>query len=65
MSTLVRTYTAVLVRAGAPEVAGAHAEGDLAEFEVVQELVPFGGGEIAVFFPGSHRPAAGDEGAVV
>jgi hypothetical protein len=42
----------VLVRTGGGEVAGAYAEGDLAQFEVVQELVPFGGGEVAVLVPG-------------
>jgi hypothetical protein len=32
---------------------------------VVQELVPFLGGECAVFFGRSQRPASGDETSVV
>jgi hypothetical protein len=46
------------VDAGCAEVAGADSEGDFAEFKVVEELVPFLRGEIAVFFAGSQRAAA-------
>ena len=51
--------------ARSPEIPGADAQGDLAEFEVVQELVPFFGAEIPVFFAGTQGAAAGDEGPVV
>ena len=57
--------TAVLMSTWGAEVPGADAEGDLAEFEVVQELVPFFGGEVAVFFAGAQGATAGDEGPVV
>src|SRR5262245_19099998 len=46
-------------------VAGADAEGDLAQFEVAEELVPFFRGEVAVLLAGALRAAAGDEGSVV
>ena len=57
--------TTVLMNARSPEVPGADPEGDLAELEVVQELVPFFGAEVAVLFAGAQGAAAGDEGPVV
>jgi len=53
------------MRAWGPEVAAAGSEGYLPQLEVGEELVPFGGGEIAVFFAGSLGAAAGDERPVV
>src|SRR5271169_2249761 len=47
------------------EVPGADAQGDLAELEVVQELVPLAGGEVTVFFAGAESASPGDEGPVV
>ena len=46
-------------------VAAASSEGNLPQFEVGEELVPFGGGEFAVFLPGPLGAASGDEGPVV
>jgi hypothetical protein len=51
----------VLVDARSAEVAGAHAQLDLAELEVAQELVPLGRAEVSVFFAGAQGAAAGDE----
>lgn len=45
--------------------ASAGAEFDFAVFEVVEELVPFGVGDISVLFAGALLSAAGDEGSVV
>ena len=44
--------------------AAAVADGDLAAFEVADELGPFGVGGGAVFLGGAQRAPAGDEGAV-
>jgi hypothetical protein len=54
----------VLVDAGRAEGAGADADGQLAFFEVGEELVPFLIGRCPVFLAGAGLPAAGDEGAV-
>jgi hypothetical protein len=53
------------VLAGRSVVASAGAESDLPQLEVGKELVPFGSGELTVFFAGSFGAAAGDEGPVV
>ena len=53
------------MRAWRAEVPGAHSQGDLAELEVVEELVPLAGREVTVLFAGAQRGAAGDEGPVV
>jgi hypothetical protein len=53
--------TAVLMDARSPEVPGADSQGDLAELEVVQELIPLFGGEITVLFTGANGAPAGDE----
>ena len=50
---------AVLMNARGTEVPGADPESNLAELEVVQELVPFVGGEVAVFFAGTQGAAGG------
>ena len=52
---------------GAPsaEVPRADAQGDLAELEVVQELIPLVRREVTVFFAGAEGAPAGDEGPVV
>lgn len=55
----------VLVVAGGGVGAAAGAEFDFAVFEVVEELVPFGVGDVAIFVAGSLLAAAGNEGAVV
>ena len=55
----------VLMNARGAEVPGTDPESNLAELEVVHELVPFVGGEVAVFFAGAQGAAAGDEGPVV
>ena len=57
--------TAVLMNAWGAEVPGADPKSDLPELEVVQELVPFVGGEVAVLFAGAQGASAGDEGPVV
>src|SRR5262249_35890738 len=57
--------TAVLMSARGSEVPGTDPERDLAELEMMQELVPLFGCEVAVFFSGSLSAAAGDEGPVV
>ena len=57
--------TAVLMNTRGAKVPGADPKSDLAEFEVVQELVPFFGGEVAVFFAGAQGAPAGNEGPVV
>lgn len=46
-------------------VTAAGPQGDLAEFEVGQELVPLGGGELAVLLTGPLGSAARDEGPVM
>jgi hypothetical protein len=46
-------------------VAAAGSEGDLPQFEVGEELVPFGGGELAIFLAGPFGPTTSDEGSVV
>ena len=43
------------------EVAAAGLQGDFPQLEVGEELVPFGGGEVTVFFAGPLGAAAGDE----
>jgi hypothetical protein len=53
------------MRAWGPEVAAAGPQGDLAQLEVREELVPFGGGEITVLFAGPLGAAAGDERPVM
>jgi hypothetical protein len=53
------------MRARRPEVAAAGPEGYLPQLEVGEELVPLGGGEIAVLFAGPLGAAAGDECPVV
>src|SRR6266704_2747267 len=53
------------MRARGAEVPGADAQGDLAELEVVQELVPLSRGEVTVFFAGAKGASPGDEGPVV
>ena len=55
----------VFVDAGGGVGAAAGAEFDFAVFEVVEELVPFGVGDVSVFVAGSLLAAASDEGAVV
>jgi hypothetical protein len=55
----------VFVVAGGGVGAAAGAEFDFAVFEVVEELVPFGVCDFAVFVAGSLLAAARDEGAVV
>src|SRR5216683_7529886 len=57
--------TSVFMRTWRSVVTAADAEGDLAQLEVRQELVPFGNGELPVFFAGPFGPAAGDERPVV
>jgi hypothetical protein len=47
------------------EVARAYAQSDLAKLEVVEELVPFFGGEVAVLLSGAQGAAPGDEGPVM
>ena len=51
----------VLVDAGGGERAAAGAGGDLAAFEVAEELLPFVVGGDAVFLAGAQRAAAGEE----
>lgn len=46
-------------------VAGADPEGDLAELEMAEELLPFFRGEAAVLLAGALDSAARDEGPVV
>lgn len=46
----------VLVRSS--EVATAGSEGDFPQFEMGEELVPFGGGEVTIFVAGSARRRA-------
>ena len=46
--------TAVLMDTWSAKVPGADPESDLSELEVVQELVPFFRGEVAVFFAGAQ-----------
>ena len=54
----------VLMQARRSEVAGAGAQGDLAQLEVAEELVPFLRREVAVFLcrsqPASDHPAGGE-----
>jgi len=57
--------TGIFVRTRGPEVAAAGPQGDLPQLEMGEEFVPFGSGEIAVFFAGPLGPAAGDERPVV
>src|SRR5712691_59949 len=57
--------TGVFMRTWRSVVTAADPEGDLAQLEVGQELVPFGNGELPVFFAGPFGPAAGDERPVV
>jgi hypothetical protein len=52
---------AVLVDAAGSVGAAAVAEGELASFEVAEELVPFFIGGGAVFLAGTQLAAAGDE----
>ena len=54
----------MFVDAGGVVGAAAVADGDLAVFEVADELGPFGVGGGAVFLGRAQRAAAGDEGAV-
>src|SRR5215471_10812481 len=54
----------VLVGAGGRERAPAGSGGDLAAFEMAEELLPFLVGGGAVFLAGAQRPAAGEEGPV-
>jgi hypothetical protein len=57
--------TGVFMRTWRSVVTAAHSESDLAQLEVGQEFVPFGGAELTVFFAGPPGPAAGDERPVV
>ena len=54
----------MFVDAGRAEGAGADADGQLAFFEVGEELVPFLFGRCPVFLAGAALPTAGDERAV-
>src|SRR5215470_5018845 len=56
--------TGMLMDAGRAEGAGADADGQLAFFEVGEELVPLLLGRCPVFLAGAGVPAAGDEAAV-
>jgi hypothetical protein len=49
------------MRARGPEVAAAGPQGDFTQLEMREEFVPFGGGQITVFFTRPLGPAAGDE----
>jgi hypothetical protein len=53
----MRTWRAV--------VPAADPEGDFAQLEVGQELIPLGGGELTVFLAGPLGAAPGDERPVV
>src|SRR4029077_14950433 len=55
----------VLMQARRSEVAGAGAQGDLAQLEVAEELVPFLRREVAVFLCRSQPASARDEGPMV
>lgn len=55
----------MLVDTWSAKVPGADPESDLSELEVVQELVPFFRGEVAVLFAGTQSAPAGDEGPMV
>ncbi|WP_328741671.1 hypothetical protein OG436_04660 [Streptomyces caniferus] len=54
----------VLVDAGGAVGAGAGADGELAAFEVTEEVFPLCVGRGAVFLGGAERAAASDEGVV-
>src|SRR5437763_124328 len=54
-------HTGVLVDAGGAEGAGAGPDGDLAPFEVAEELLPFVSGGGAVFLAGAQGAPAGQE----
>ncbi len=49
------------MRAWGPEVAAAGPQGNFPQLEMREELVPFGSGQITVFFTRPLGPAAGDE----
>lgn len=55
----------MLVYARGAEVAYAHAQSDLPQLEVVQEVAPLLGGGFAVLLAGPQRGTAGNEGPVV
>jgi hypothetical protein len=57
--------TRIFMRTRSSIIAAAGAKSHLPQLEVSEELVPFLGGKISVFFAGSLGPAAGDERPVV
>src|SRR5437879_357720 len=57
--------TGIFMRARGPEVAAAGPQGDLAQLEMREELVPFGSREFTVFLARPFGPSAGDERPVV